>query len=262
MEVKELHKIKILVANDDGIRAEGIYQLVKALSTVADIYVCAPHVQRSASGHSISIGVPLTIKVVPFDHAKLALEISGTPADCVKLGLKILEKKGIKIDMVFSGINHGGNLGTDTLYSGTVSAAIEGAFNGVPSVAVSVNDHSPTYFEYACDLAVKTLKKVYGKLDCDTVLNINVPNLPMDQVKGVKYTRLGKREYENWFREEDDKKGDKEYWYSGVPVIYDDLAEDIDVRSMQDGYASITPLHYDLTSHSLLDDLKKWGIEE
>jgi 5'-nucleotidase len=255
-------KMKILVVNDDGIRAEGIYHLVKALSSVADIYVCAPDVQRSASGHSISIGVALRIEEVPFEYAKLALEITGTPADCVKLGLKVLDNKGIKIDMVFSGINHGGNLGTDTLYSGTVSAAIEGAFNGIPSIAVSVNDHFPTSFEYACDLAVKTLKRVYGKLNADTILNINVPNLPAGQVKGLKYTRLGKREYENWFREVKNEAGKNEYWYSGVPVVYENLAEDIDVKSMQDGYASITPLHYDLTSHKLLDDLKKWGIEE
>lgn len=254
--------MKILVANDDGIRAEGIYQLVRALSSVADIYVCAPHVQRSASGHSISIGVPLKIEEVPFDYAKLALEISGTPADCVKLGLKVLESKDIKIDMVFAGINHGGNLGTDTLYSGTVSAAIEGAFNGIPSVAISVNSHFPKNFEYACDLAVKTLKRVYGKLDCDTILNINVPDLPTDQLKGLKFTRLGKREYENWFREEKNEAGTNEYWYAGIPIIYENLEEDIDVISMQDGYASITPLHYDLTSHKLLVDLKKWGIEE
>lgn len=254
--------MKILVANDDGIRAEGINQLVRALSVEADIYVCAPHIQRSASGHSISIGEPIRIEEVDFEYAVLALEITGTPADCVKLGLKVLETRGIKIDMVFSGINHGGNLGTDTLYSGTVSAAIEGSFNGVPSIAVSVNDHFPVNFQYACDLAVKTLKNVYGKLDSDTVLNINVPNLPSDQVKGVKYTRLGKREYENWFREKINEAGDNEYWYSGVPVVYQGLADDIDVKSMQDGYASITPLHYDLTSHKLIEDLKKWGIEE
>lgn len=254
--------MKILVANDDGIRAQGIYELAKALSSVAEVYVCAPHIQRSASGHSISIGEPIKIEEVEFDNAKLALEITGTPADCVKLGLKVLESKDIKIDMVFSGINHGGNLGTDTLYSGTVSAAIEGAFNGIPSVAVSVNDHFPSSFEYACNLAVKTLKRVYGKLDGNTVLNINVPNLPPEKIKGLKYTRLGKREYDNWFREKENKEGEMEYWYSGVPVIYEGLSEDIDVKTMQDGYASITPLHYDLTSHKLIEDLKKWGIEE
>lgn len=253
--------MKILVANDDGIRSEGIYRLVKALSTEAEIFVCAPHIQRSASGHSISIGTPLKTKEVEFDHAKYALEIDGTPADCVKLGLKILQKQGIHIDMIYSGINHGGNLGTDTLYSGTVSAAMEGAFNGVPAVAVSVNDHFPQNFEYACDLAVKTLRSAYGRLDKNTVLNINVPNLPADQIKGVKFTRLGKREYENMFSEKHNEDGHKEYWYTGVPIFYEDLADDIDVWTMQQGFASITPLHYDLTSHKLIEDMKKWGIE-
>ena len=253
--------MKILVANDDGIRAEGIYQLVKALSSEADIYVCAPHIQRSASGHSISIGTPLKTREVDFDNSKYALEIDGTPADCVKLGLKVLKCGGIDIDMVFSGINHGGNLGTDTLYSGTVSAAIEGAFNNLPSVAVSVNDHNPVNFDYACDLALKTLKKAYGKLDSNTVLNINVPNLPSNLIKGLRYTRLGRREYDNWFSERNNNEGHKEYWYSGIPIVYEGLPLDIDVSSMQEGYASITPLHYDLTSHKLLEDIKKWGIE-
>lgn len=253
--------MKILVANDDGIRAEGIYQLVKALSKEAEIYVCAPHIQRSASGHSISIGLPLKAKEVEFEFAKYALEISGTPADCVKLGLKVLQSEGVKIDMVYSGINHGGNLGTDTLYSGTVSAAIEGAFNGLPAVAVSVNDHNPANFEYACDLAVKTLKNAYGRLDSSTILNINVPNLPKHQIKGLRYTRLGKREYHNWFSEKHNPEGHMEYWYSGIPVVYEGLPEDIDVSSMQDGYASITPLHYDLTSYKLIEDIKNWGIE-
>ncbi len=255
--------IKVLVANDDGIRAEGIYRLVKALSSDAEIFVCAPHTQRSASGHSISIGRPVRTREVAFDHAAYALEIEGTPADCVKLGLKILEDRGVAIDMVFSGINHGGNLGTDTLYSGTVSAAIEGAFNGIPSVAVSVDAHAPRHFDYACELALRTLRSAYGRLDGSTVLNLNIPNLPREEIKGLKFTRLGKREYNNWFRERyNEEEGRKEYWYAGEPVIYRGLPEDVDVHTMQEGYASITPLHYDLTSHRLIEDLKKWGIEE
>ena len=118
--------MNILVANDDGIKARGIYELVRALSEKADIYVCAPDSQRSASGHGITVSKPITLEETEFDNAKLAFKISGTPADCVKIGMKILEQRNIKIDMVFSGINHGSNLGTDTLYSGTVSAAIEG----------------------------------------------------------------------------------------------------------------------------------------
>lgn len=252
--------MNILVANDDGIGAKGIMELARALSQVANIYVCAPDSQRSACGHGISIGQPITVKKQDFPNAKGAWAISGTPADCVKLGLEILANEGIKIHMVCSGINHGGNLGTDTLYSGTVSAAIEGCICGLPALAVSVNSHDPKYFDTACELAIKTVKASQGKIDSHTVLNINAPNLPADQVKGVKITRLGAREYVDWFQPKEDEHGEVVYWYAGKPVVYQDLPDDIDVIAMQDGYASITPLHYDLTSHRLIEEVKQWGI--
>lgn len=253
--------MNILVANDDGINARGIKELTRALSQIANIYVCAPHTQRSACGHGITIGGPITISEVEFPNAKKAWAFSGTPADCVKLGMMMLQQQGIKISMVCSGINHGGNLGTDTLYSGTVSAAIEGCICGVPAVAVSVNDHYPEHFETACELAVNTVKAARDKIDSNTVLNINVPNIPASEVKGVRITKLGAREYEEWFEEKEGEEGSLEYWYSGTPVIYKDLPEDIDVISMQEGYASITPLHYDLTSYKLVEEVKKWGID-
>ena len=133
--------MNILVANDDGIRARGLTELVRALSGEASVYVCAPDGQRSASGHGITVSKYITVKEEQVEGAEYALSTSGTPADCVKLGMKILSEKGVKIDMLFSGINHGGNLGTDVLYSGTVAAAMEGSICGVPSVAVSVDNH-------------------------------------------------------------------------------------------------------------------------
>lgn len=254
--------MNILVSNDDGIKARGILELVKALSTVADVYVCAPHVERSAAGHSITVREGLEAKEVPYEKAKLALEINGTPADCVKLGALLLEKRGIKIDMVFSGINHGGNIGTDTHYSGTVSAAIEGCICGIPSVAVSVNSHTPLHFEVAAELAVQTLQKAEGKLDRKTVLNINVPDVSKEEIKGVKVTTLGPREYVGCFENKVvEKDGLSQYWYRSEPVIYDDLPEHYDVIAVQDGYASITPLHYDFTNYELVDEVKSWGFE-
>ncbi|MCL2437250.1 MAG: 5'/3'-nucleotidase SurE [Clostridiales bacterium] len=254
--------MNILVSNDDGIRAQGIYRLVEALSQEANIYVCAPHTQRSACGHGISIGVPLEANEVQFDNAKLALEMTGTPADCVKLGLRILSTRDIHIDMVFAGINHGGNLGTDTLYSGTVSAAVEGCFCKKPSVAVSVNSHHPEHFDFACELALKTLRKSYGKMDNKTVLSINTPNLPTSEIKGVKYARLGAREYDEWFKIKEAECGKPQYWYSGKPVFYEGLSNDIDVIAMQEGYATITPLKYDLTNHELMEEVRNWRIED
>jgi 5'-nucleotidase len=253
--------MNLLIANDDGIDAKGIKELARALSRIANIYICAPHTQRSACGHGITVNKPILTREVNFPNAKKAWETSGTPADCVKLGLKLLAEQGVKIHMVCSGINHGGNYGTDTLYSGTVSAAIEGCICGFPALAVSVNDHKPQNFEAACDLAVNTVRAVSGKIGANTVLNINVPNLPPSEVKGVKITKLGDREYDEWFQPKQNEKGETEYWYSGTPVVYENLAEETDVLAMQAGYATITPLHYDLTSHKLIEEVRAWGIK-
>ncbi len=254
--------MNVLVANDDGIEARGIKELVKALSDKASVYVCAPDGQRSASGHGITVSTHITAQETDFDGAELALKLSGTPADCVKLGMKILADRGVNIDMVFSGINHGGNLGTDTLYSGTVSAAIEGSICGVPAVAVSVNSHQAEHFEYACHLAVEALEKSRGKISPDTVLNINTPNLPREEIKGLKYTTLGNREYKEFFTPVDIGDGVKAYRYTGEPVIYEGLPDTIDVIAMQEGYATITPIHRDLTDYKMLDEIKKWRIDK
>jgi len=254
--------MNILVSNDDGIRAQGIYELVKALSVEANVYVCAPDEQKSASGHGITIGRGIEVHDVYFDNAKFAMQIAGTPADCVKMGLRFLAMKDIRIDMLFSGINHGGNLGTDTLYSGTVSAAIEGCLCGLPSVAISVNSHEPQHFDLACTLAVNTLRKGFGKLDKNTVININAPNLPREEVKGVKYTKLGAREYEELFHSKVDESGKLQYWYNAQPIFYEGLSSDIDVIAMQEGYATITPLQYDFTNHALIQEIKSWRLEE
>jgi len=251
--------MNILAVNDDGINAKGIYKLVEALSGVADVYVSAPHTQRSGNSHCISVGAPIEVKEVDFDNAKLAFETTGTPADCVKLGLKLLADKGIKIDMVFAGINHGCNLGTDTIYSGTVSAAAEGCFKKIPSVAVSVESHDAEHFEYACELAVGVLQKGYGKFDYSTVININTPNLPKDEIKGVKFVKLGPREYKETY--EVAEEGKPVYMYSGVPVYYERDFDDFDSIPVQNGYAVITPIQYDLTDYKVLEDIRNWRIE-
>jgi len=254
--------MNILVANDDGIKSEGIYRLVETLSRDAKIYIAAPHIQRSASGHSISIGIPLFANEIEFDNAELAFEITGTPADCVKLGLNLLATRGIDIDMVFSGINHGGNLGTDTLYSGTVSAAMEGCLCGKPSVAVSVNSHFPRHFDFACELAAGALRNAYGVIRSGTLININTPNLPKNEIKGVKYAGLGMREYNERFIPQKAENGALQYMYTGEPKYYESDDTGIDVIAMQEGYATVTPLKYDLTDYALLSELYKWRIDK
>lgn len=254
--------MRILVANDDGINARGIKELVSALTEVADVYVCAPETQRSGFAHALSTSVPIHLVEVPFEGAEVAFSCSGTPADCVKVGLRVLRARGIDIDMVFSGINSGSNLGTDTLYSGTVGAAIEGNIGGLPAVAVSVDTHEATHFEYAKKLAVSAVDKAFGKIPSNMVLNINVPNVPEEEVLGLKYTILGDREYDEKITPEEAAKSEITYRYGGVPLMGDGLPETIDVIAHQNGYATITPLQRDLTYYGKVEEIKNWGIGE
>ncbi len=252
--------LNILVANDDGIQASGIRHLVDALAAVANVYVCAPDSQRSAAGHGMSMNKPISAVEVEYDNAKKAYAISGTPADCVKLGRSLLKKQGIEIDMVFSGINLGGNLGTDSIYSGTVAAAMEGHLYGYPSVAVSVDSHDAQHFEKACELAVSAVVNAYPKMKGDMILNINTPDVPPEEIPGVKFTRMGRREYDEFFEERTDENGSVQYWYGGDRVMYEGLPDDIDVIAHQNGYATITPLHFDMTAHDYINEIKDWGI--
>ncbi len=253
--------MKILITNDDGINARGIRELVEALSAEAEIFVFAPDSQKSACGHGITVMAPITVREVNFPKAEKAWSVAGTPADCVKLGLRILKEEGIHINMLYSGINHGSNLGTDTLYSGTVSGAIEGVINGIPSIAMSLHSHEPRYFGPSRDMAVRALGIAAEKLDRGTVLNINIPHVVGDEIKGLRVTRLGAREYDEQFRPHVDDDGKLHYFYTGKPVIYTGLPDDIDVVALQENCISITPLHYDLTSYQRVADVKSWGFQ-
>lgn len=252
--------MNILVANDDGINAEGIVNLVCSLSQVADVYVSAPKTQQSAKGHGITMRGSMLISKANVPNAIEAISVLGTPADCVKLGIEHFGSKGIIFDMVFSGINEGPNLGTDTLYSGTVSAAIEGSLNGIRSVAVSITSHHPVHFDYTCELAKRVVKSAGMNLDTKTVLNVNIPNIPYEDVKGVKYTRLGKRDYNGWYNPVENPDGDLEVAYSGYPIDHGVDDVNVDLGAIELGYATITPLKYDLTNHYLIDEIAKWDI--
>jgi 5'-nucleotidase len=225
--------------------------------------VCAPDSERSGTGHGITITGPVIVteRAVPF--AKKAYMMSGTPADCVKMGLDLLSDEGTDIDAVFSGINNGGNLGTDTLYSGTVSAAIEGSVCGLPSVAVSVNALAPRNYDVAAQLALRASRLDMRAIDDRLVLNINVPDLPKEEIKGVKVIGLGMREYHSWNVRSTDKDGRLTLSYGGDPIHYDELDADAnDVGAAQHGYATITPIHFDLTSYPLIDKVRASGIAD
>lgn len=253
--------MNILVANDDGIGAEGIRVLADRLKKAGNrIFVSAPASQMSGAAHSITTKKKIKVKPVEYDGAAGAICVGGTPSDCVRLGIYYFGTKGIDMDMVFSGINHGSNLGTDTLYSGTVAAAVEGALCGKRSAAVSIDSSDPVNFDTAADLAVKVQKKIEGMEDVPAVININTPDLPKSELAGIRVTRLGRRGYEEGLSPEDTKDGEFEYSYGGKPLVYESSNDDIDVIADQDRFATLTPLGFDLTDHEKIDALKKWEI--
>jgi 5'-nucleotidase len=256
-------RLKILVTNDDGVHSPGLLALKVALERAGnDVFVCAPDRPRSASGHSITLHKPLRMKQVALADGSLAWAASGTPADCTTLGLlDVLE--GQKCDLVVSGINHGPNLGWDVTYSGTVAAAIEAVIIGVPAVAVSVASYEESlHWETAAEFVAQQLapRVAAHGLPTATLLNVNAPDLPAAEVKGVRVTFQGDRQYVDRLEKRLDPLGRAYYWLGGK--LHDkETAEGSDTRAVGDGYISVTPIHLDMTAHPFLRDLRGWGFE-
>lgn len=247
--------MKLLVVNDDGINAKGIYTLVKELEKNNEVTVVAPGKQRSASGHSITIVDPIIIKENNLKGLKSkAYSITGTPADCVRMGLDILTDD--KIDMVVSGINRGLNVGTDVIYSGTVSAAVEAAIYKVPSLAVSMEvDEGEGNYETASKYALKCIERFKNKpLGEDIVLNLNIPLCNESEIKGIKVCKLGKTSYKHSYIEFIDKDG-KGYNIKGV--MNDKEFQEDDVDYIREKYITLTPLHFDLTNFHILKEVEE-----
>ena len=256
--------MNILVSNDDGINAEGIRRLAETLSGLGDVYVFAPDSERSASSHALSIIDDITVRRLPegsFPATKEAYSVKGTPADCVKIGIDLLRRRGIETDIVYAGINHGGNLGSDTMYSGTVSAAAEGVFEGKPAVAVSVNSHAPRYFEGCLSLAERILPFALKTAGKGQLISINTPDVPLSEIKGVAPAKLGEVEYDQWFKVIDEKENAITYRYGGQPVESEGWDEDTDALLIRRGYATIAVVRYDLNDYEGLEEVKKWGIK-
>jgi 5'-nucleotidase len=243
----------ILISNDDGIRSEGIKSLVRALRTLGEVYVVAPDRERSAASHSLTLHRPLRAeKVGPRQFA-----VDGTPTDCITLAVGgILPGRP---SIVVSGINKGWNLGEDISYSGTVSAAMEGTLLGIPSVAISLVAREKFDFKVAADFAVRLVRRVLKKgLPKDTLLNVNVPQMPPSKkIKGYKFTRQGKRVFDDVVVEKVDPRGKKYYWIGGDMVKWEG-GRDTDFYAISKGYISITPVHLDMTNYSSMRELKKW----
>ena len=248
--------MNILIVNDDGIWSPGLIALARHLSRIGDVYVCAPEKQRSGFSQAITLDQDLRIYPVDCPGARGAYVTSGTPVDCTKAGLQFFREEGVHVDIVFSGINLGSNLGMDTLYSGTVGGAIEAALDGIPAVAVSVDSLKASHFEVACEIAGDVIPFVLEQLTAETILNINVPDLPREEIRGIKFTRLGNRFYNDAYV----SMGDGYYRLKGEPERIEEEHPDSDVRALADGYASITPLQFDYTRHELIGKVAVWGI--
>jgi len=246
--------MKILVSNDDGYRAAGIASLRRALSELGEVTVVAPDRNRSGASNSLTLDVPLrVIGVEPGVHV-----IAGTPTDCVHMAVSGLFD--FEFDMVASGINDGPNLGDDVLYSGTVAAAIEGRFLGLPAVAFSLCSHpgETRHFATAAAVARQVVSGLLAqRLDPRLTLSVNIPNVPLAQLKGFKATRLGSRHRSQALVPTRDPKGEIVYWV-GPAGAGDDAGEGTDFHAVASGFASVTPLSVDLTRHAALPDLAAW----
>ncbi len=247
------------MSNDDGIFAEGILALTAALMPLGEVTVVAPDMERSATGHAITMHHPLRVKEVKLPSLKVkAYAVDGTPADCVKMGIDVLMPE--PPDFVFTGINRGANLGTDVLYSGTVSAALEGCIMGIPSAAFSVAGFEID-FAYASKAARKVADILLSNpLPKGTLLNVNIPNISEDRIRGLKVTRMGFRHYTKNYVHREDPRGRAYYWLAGE-VVDSPTQENSDIDAVNNEYVSITPLHYDLTRHDLIEPVKGWFKE-
>ena len=247
-------KKTILVSNDDGIHSEGIKTLAKALKRVGEVFIVAPDRERSAASHSLTLHKPLRVeKIGPNAYA-----INGTPTDCINLAVNGILKK--RPDLVVSGINKGGNLGDDVTYSGTVSAAMEGTLLGIPSFAISLVSISRENFDFknAARFAARLARFILkNRLPKDTLLNINVPDV--DEIKGYRITKQGKRLYGDAIVEKVDPRGKKYYWIGG-DILKWEGGEDTDFKAITSNFISITPVHLDMTNYASFKELHKWKI--
>jgi 5'-nucleotidase len=240
----------ILITNDDGVYSPGIQILAKRLREIDQIVIVAPDRERSAAGHSMTLHRPLLIEEI----RDSVYSVNGTPTDCVNIAVKGMLKEEPRL--VISGINKGPNLGDDITYSGTVAGAIESTILGIPSFAISLVARENFRFADAAEIAFRTASRIFEQgLDGGTFLNINIPNVPLAEIRGTRITRLGKRIYKQMTVERVDPRGKKYYWIGGGEPDWE-REEGTDFDAIDRNMVSITPLHLDLTDYSSFDKLR------
>lgn len=248
-------RMKVLITNDDGINAPGLSALAMEVSKIADPVIVAPATEMSAVGHAITLSDPLKVTEVKKDGKFFGYAVSGTPADCVKIAYWAILKNQKKPDILISGINLGSNTGINTIYSGTVSAATEGAILGIPSFAISLTTFKNPDFYPAALFACKFLEFYMNlKMPKGVFFNINIPAVPLVEIKGVRFTQQGMANYREDYHVREDPRNRKYYWLTGEKInLETDLS--VDDVAINNNFISITPIHYNLTYFPLLKEL-------
>ncbi len=251
----------ILITNDDSISAKGIAQLVESMKDLGELVIVAPDSPQSGMGHAITIHNPLRLNESNQFPGIKAYTCSGTPVDCVKLAIYEVIKR--RPDLLVSGINHGSNAGTNVLYSGTMSAAVEGAIEGIPSVGFSLLDHDANAdFEAAGHYAKIIAKGILdNKLQKGTCLNVNIPKGKLTDLNGVKICRQGRAYWEDSFDKRTAPFGGDYYWLTGS-FIETDKGEDTDMWALEKKYVSVVPTQFDMTAHHLISTLNDWDLNQ
>ena len=244
--------MKILLSNDDGYKAPGLEMMADSLQDIADLIVVAPELDRSGASNSLTLTSPVRAHTEPNGF----IRVDGTPTDCVHLAITgLLEEEP---DMVIAGINSGANMGDDVLYSGTVAAATEGRFLGLPAIAVSMNSSNPQHYSTGGRVVREIVLNLQANpLSADTILNINVPDLPYEDIRGYQSTRLGHRHKAEPVVKAEDPRGNTIYWV-GPAGAEQDAGPGTDFYAVREGYVSVTPLQVDLTNHAARDTLSDW----
>lgn len=252
--------MRILITNDDGIDSEGISHLKEALKEIGEVIVVAPRKEQSAVGHGITMMIPLRVTEFSKNGEFFGYAVDGTPADCVKIGIRNILKD--KPHLVVSGINHGSNTAINIIYSGTVSAAREAAIMDIPSIAISVTNHMAKNFNFAGKVAKKLALKMRGRdLPLGTLLNVNVPDVPEEEIAGIHLTRQGKSKWDDVYEQRKDPYGRDYYWLTGNLLEVDTEIE-TDQAAIRKNYVSISPIHFDLTDYETFERMKKWNLKD
>ena len=248
-------KPNILIVNDDGIQSPGIEALAQAMKSIGSITIVAPDQEQSAKSHSITLNDPIRLKSVNIKSNLKGWSVKGTPVDCAKIALKSLFIK--KPDLLISGINLGSNLGKNLIYSGTISAAYEGAILGIPSAAISLDSFQAKEFTAAKQVSISIATYLLkNKLPKGTMLNVNVPYIQKNEIKGFLMTKQGRSSFIDTFERRVDPRGQSYFWIKGK-IRNTDPSIEFDGEAVTNGYVSITPIDFDLTNNRLINKLKK-----